>query len=115
MTDTTIEQLTKSLREFAKERDWEQFHSPKNIAMALTGEVGELVEHFQWLSEEQSYNPKNLDGVGEEVADVFLYLLRLCDRLKIDLSEVAKRKIELNKQKYPASLVKGSSQKYTDY
>jgi len=103
------------LREFAKERDWEQFHSPKNLAMALSVEVAEIVEVFQWLTQEESMNliPEKLGEVREEIADVMIFLINLSDKLGIDPLEAAKEKIEINKKKYPVSIVKGKSQKYT--
>jgi dCTP diphosphatase len=78
-----LDDLNRRLREFAQVRDWEQFHSPKNIAMALVGETGELIEHFQWLTEEQSYHlpADKLEAVRLEMADVLIYLIRLSDRL----------------------------------
>ncbi len=108
-----IKELQQKLKEFAIERDWEQFHSPKNLVMALSGESGELVELFQWLSEKQSFNPQNLDEVSNEIADIFLYLVRLCDQLKISLPEAVERKLKINAEKYPISLSKGIATKYT--
>jgi len=107
--------LRDQLRRFARERDWDQFHAPKNLAIALSVEAAELLEHFQWLDEEasKSLNPEQLVLVGEEMADVLLYLIRLADKLNIDLIEAAGRKIELNAVKYPAERVRGSSKKYT--
>lgn len=112
----TLDDLAARLAEFARERDWDQFHSPKNLAMALAGEVGELLEHFQWLSEAQSQAlPADVkDAVALEMADVLLYLVRLGDRLGIDLAAAADRKIALNARKYPADLVRGSSRKRHD-
>lgn len=109
--------LKEKLRDFAQERDWEQFHSPKNLAMALNVEAGELLECFQWLTEDQSQNldVDKLAAVTEEIADVQLYLLRLADVLGIDVLAAAEAKIKKNAQKYPADLVKGSSKKYTEY
>lgn len=103
--------LRDRLREFASERDWDQFHSPKNLCMALMVEVAELMEHFQWLTESQS---GNLDAahkaeVADELADVLLYLVRLSDRLGVDLKQAALQKIEKNAAKYPADLVRGSA------
>jgi len=105
------------LAAFAAARDWEQFHSPKNLAMALSVEVAELVEEFQWLSEPES---KALDAarrerVRLELADVFIYLLRLADRLDVDLIRAADDKIALNERKYPADRVRGDARKYTEY
>ena len=114
--DPTIESLTRSLRAFAAERDWERFHSPKNLASALAVEAAELLEHFQWLTEEQSRQlpPEQLAAVAQEAADVLLYLLQLTDKLGIDLAVAARDKIEINARKYPASQVRGSSRKSTD-
>lgn len=113
----SLESLQQRLREFARERDWDQFHSPKNLAMALIAEAAELVEHFQWLTEAQSTQlpPEKLREVEQELADVFLYLLRLADKLKVDLLAAAAHKIDLNARKYPADKVRGSSKKYTEY
>ena len=114
--DPTIESLTRSLREFAAQREWEPFHSPKNLASALAVEAAELLEHFQWLTEEQSRQlpPEQLAAVGHEAADVLLYLLQLADKLGIDLAAAARDKIEINARKYPAHEVRGSSRKFTD-
>ncbi|MCD8521394.1 MAG: nucleotide pyrophosphohydrolase [Saccharospirillaceae bacterium] len=112
-----LDEIKEKLRQFSLARDWDQFHSPKNLSMALAGEVGELLELFQWLTEEQSKNltREQRKAVEEEVADVFLYLVRLTDRLGVDLLEAAKHKIIINEQKYPVDKVKGSSKKYTEY
>ena len=112
-----IEQLKLRLREFAAARDWDQFHSPKNLSMALIAEAAELVEHFQWLTEAQSTNlkPDKLAEVEAELADIFIYLIRTADKLDIDLVAAAKKKIEHNEQKYPAEQVRGSAKKYTEY
>lgn len=109
--------LRDKLRKFAEARDWEQFHSPKNLSMALMVEVAELMEHFQWLTEEQS---TNLDAekqavVAEELADILLYLVRLSDRLDVDLMDAALRKLDKNAVKYPADQVRGSAKKYSEY
>jgi dCTP diphosphatase len=109
--------LRDKLREFAEARDWDQFHSPKNLSMALMVEVAELMEHFQWLTEEQSGNldaPKKA-VVAEELADILLYLVRLSDKLEVDLPEAARYKLEKNAVKYPAERVRGSSKKYSEY
>jgi NTP pyrophosphatase (non-canonical NTP hydrolase) len=112
-----LDDLKKRLAEFAKERDWEQFHSPKNLAMALIVEAGELVEPLQWLSEEESrhLSAQQHQAISEEAADVLLYLIRFADRLGIDLEKAAWDKIEKNGVKYPADKVRGSSRKYSDY
>lgn len=108
-----IERLRERLRAFARARDWEQFHSPKNLSMALIVEAAELVEHFQWLTESQStqLDPATFRAVEEEIADVFIYLVRLSDLLDIDLLDAAARKIALNEKKYPADEVRGSAKK----
>lgn len=112
-----IEALKLRLREFAQVRDWEQFHSPKNLAMALIVEAAELVEHFQWLTQDQSQRlpPDKLGEVKQELADVFLYLVRIADMLDIDLMQAAEHKIILNDQKYPADKVRSSAKKYSEY
>ena len=111
-----IKEIQKKLRKFAKERDWEQFHSPKNLAMALSGEVGELAEIFQWLSEDQSnkenINDEDLLKVKEEVADILLYIIRLSDKLDIDLDQAVMDKLKINESKYPIELSKGNATKY---
>lgn len=112
-----LEELQRKIRKFASERDWDQFHSPKNLSMALIAEAAELVELFQWLTEEQSSQlpADKLEQVRQELADIFIYLLRLSDKLGVDLVEATHQKIDLNGEKYPASQVKGSSKKYTEY
>ena len=109
--------LRDTLRNFVAERDWDQFHSPKNLSMALSIEASELMEHFQWLTEEQSRSlaPEKLAQVRDEMADVLVYLVRLADKLDVDLLEAANRKIEKNALKYPAAKVRGSMKKYSDY
>jgi NTP pyrophosphatase (non-canonical NTP hydrolase) len=106
-----VEALRVRLREFAQARDWEQFHSPKNLVMALSVEVAELMEHFQWLTEAQSLeiSEKARDEVAMEIADVFIYLLRLADQLGVDPMQVATRKIEINEQRYPVELSRGKA------
>ncbi len=112
-----MQELVSQLRRFAAERDWEQFHSPKNLAMALSVEVAEIVEVFQWLTEDQSrkLDGEKLDKVKEEIADVMIFLTNLADKLGIDPLEAAKEKIEKNRKKYPANIVKGKAHKYTEY
>lgn len=109
-----MENLIKELREFAKERDWDQYHSPKNLAIALSVEVAEILEHFQWLTEEETKNldTKLLSEINEEIGDVMLYLVRLADKLGIDPVAAAKAKIRKNAQKYPVDKVKGKHTKY---
>jgi dCTP diphosphatase len=108
-----LERLRERLREFARERDWDQYHSPKNLCMALSGEVGELLEHFQWLTEDESaaLAPATRREVELEMADVLLYLIRLADKLDVDLLDAARRKIELNAAKYPVAQYRGSARK----
>ncbi len=112
-----MDDLIKRLRTFAKERDWEKFHSPKNLAMALSVEVSEVVELFQWLTAEESYNlsPEKLQRLKEEIGDVMIYLTKLSDKFGIDPVEAAKKKIEINEKKYPADLVRGKAKKYSEY
>lgn len=112
-----VQQLTQTIREFVDERDWEQFHSPKNLAMAISVEAAELVEIFQWMTERQSQNldPSKKQAVEEEIADVMTYLIRLSDRLDIDLIRAVERKLVINRKKYPVELVRGRSQKYSEY
>ena len=111
-----LQGLIKRLRAFAGERDWEQFHSPKNLSMALSAEVAEIVEHFQWLTEEQSHelSPEKLATIKEEIGDVQIYLARLADKLDIDLLEAAQEKLDKNAAKYPIDKAKGNAKKYTE-
>ncbi|MGE4370186.1 MAG: nucleotide pyrophosphohydrolase [Burkholderiaceae bacterium] len=113
MTDT-LRSLSQQQHEFAKEREWEQFHSPKNLASALIVEAAELLEHFQWMTEEQSRTlpPEKREAVGSEIADVLLYLIQLSNVLGIDPVKAAQAKIKINSQKYPVELAKGNSTKY---
>jgi NTP pyrophosphatase (non-canonical NTP hydrolase) len=111
-----LETLQVKLRKFAQDRDWGQFHSPKNLAAALSVEAAELLEHFQWLTEEQSRSlpSDKIAQVGSEIADVLLYLLQLSDALGIDPLQAARQKMLVNEQKYPVALARGNSTKYTD-
>ncbi len=117
VSDNGLNQLKKRLRQFAAERDWDQFHSPKNLSMALIAETAELVEHFQWLTEDQSQalTPEKLAEVELELADIQVYLIRLADKLNIDLLTAVDKKMVLNEHKYPAEKVRGSAKKYTEY
>jgi NTP pyrophosphatase (non-canonical NTP hydrolase) len=112
-----IRSLRDKLRQFSEERDWDQFHSPKNLAMALGVEAAELMEHFQWLSEadSRSLSVETKNEVGQELADVFLYLIRLADKLDIDLASAAENKMSINASKYPIQKARGSNKKYTDF
>lgn len=117
MTDRdTLLELRDALRTFAAERDWEKFHTPKNLAMALAGEAGEVIEHFQWLSAEESATlpEKRSEEVALELADVLLYLVRLADVLDIDLTEAARRKLALNARRYPVEKARGRADKYDE-
>ena len=112
-----MENLREAIRQFVSERDWEQFHSPKNLAMALSVEVSEIVEHFQWLTQEQSRNlpPEKLREVAQEIGDVMIYLVELSEALGVDPIRAATVKVNANSGKYPADLVRGKAAKYTDY
>ena len=113
MTDP-FRDLRDALRAFAAERDWDQFHSPRNLATALAVEAAELLEPFQWLDDAQARNlpPATRAAVEEEMADVLLYLVRLADRLDVDLERAAHAKIARNAEKFPVERVHGSSRKY---
>jgi NTP pyrophosphatase (non-canonical NTP hydrolase) len=115
MSDS-LHRLRDALRAFAAERDWDQFHSPRNLATALAVEAAELLEPFQWLTDEQSRSlpPEVHAAVEEELADVLLYLIRLADRLDVDLELAARAKIERNAAKYPVDKARGSSRKYDE-
>jgi dCTP diphosphatase len=107
-----IEDLQHRIREFARERDWEQFHTPKNLAMALSGEVGELVEIFQWLTADEAgrvMDGPRAEDVEDELADVFIYLLRMADVLGVDLAQVVRAKLQRNEHRYPSDRVRGRS------
>jgi len=112
-----LKTLQTQLATFASERDWDQFHTPKNLAMALSGEVGELVERFQWLTSEQSerdaLSDEDIRAIEEEMADVLLYLLRLADRLRVDMAAASRNKLRLNAEKYPIAEAKGNAVKYS--
>ena len=112
-----LDELRERLRAFVAERDWDQFHSPKNLAMALIAEAAELVEHFQWLTEPESHHlpPDKRQEVADELADVLVYLVRIADKLDIDLLAAVAGKLERNAAKYPAAKVRGSAKKYTEY
>jgi NTP pyrophosphatase (non-canonical NTP hydrolase) len=109
--------LRDKLRSFAEVRDWEQFHTPKNLSMALMVEVAELMEHFQWLTQEQStrLSEETKADVADELADVLLYLVRISDTLEVDLFEAALHKLDKNAAKYPVERVRGSAKKYSEY
>jgi NTP pyrophosphatase (non-canonical NTP hydrolase) len=112
-----LEEIKLKVRHFADQRDWNQFHSPKNLVMALGVEAAELSEIFQWLTEEQSgqLSEEMRARVADEIADVQVYLVRLADRLEIDIASSVTAKMKKNEAKYPAELVRGSSKKYSEY
>jgi len=112
-----FEALKRRLEVFAEERDWDQYHSPKNLSMALIIEASELMEHFQWLTQEQSKNllPEKLEEVEQELADIFIYLMRIAQKLDVDLFAAAQKKMDVNEEKYPSEIVRGSAKKYTEY
>ncbi|HEY8119559.1 MAG TPA: nucleotide pyrophosphohydrolase [Methylophilaceae bacterium] len=116
MSDS-LDELRARINEFVRERDWQQFHSPKNLAMAMIVEAAELVEHFQWDTAEESYklSPEKREQVSHELADTFVYLLRISEVTGIDLIAAANSKIELNARKYPVDKARGSNAKYTAY
>jgi len=111
MPQDSLDNLNKRLKVFAQVRDWEQFHNPKNLAMAMIAECAELVEHFQWLTPEQSMNlpEKKLQEVALEMADILLYLIRCAERLEINLIEAAERKIAINETRFPINKVYGGA------
>lgn len=112
-----VTKVQKLLSDFAKERDWEQFHSPKNISMALSVECSELMEIFQWMTIDESHklDEKAHGRVKEEIADVLLYTLRMAELLNINLEDAVNKKMEQNAQKYPVEKSRGNSKKYTEF
>ena len=117
MAESDFDRIKKQVRQFVVERDWDQFHSPKNLSMALIVEAAEMVEHFQWLTEEQSCNlsPEKLAEVEQELADIQVYLISLAEKLKLDLIAAVDKKLVLNAQKYPVDKARGNSKKYNEY
>ena len=115
MTADRLERLREKLHAFVDAREWDQFHNPKNLVMAVAGEAAELMEHFQWLTQDESANlpPETKTEVELEIADVLLLLLRLCDKLNVDPLGAAERKLALNEVKYPVEKSRGRSAKYT--
>lgn len=113
----SLDALNRRLKQFAVERDWEQFHNPKNLVMALAGECGELLEHFQWLSEAQcaALSEDKKDAVALEMADILMYLIRCAERLDIDLIDAAQRKILINETRYPVEQVRGDARRAEEY
>lgn len=117
MNNQALEPLRKRLAAFAAQRDWDQFHSPKNLSMALIAEAAELVEHFQWRTEQQSneLDSKTQDAVALELADIFIYLIRLADKLDVNLLDAADRKIAINETRYPVDKVRGDARRASEY
>ncbi len=115
--DDRLESLRARLADFAAQRDWERFHSPKNLAMALAGECGELIEHFQWLTEHESLALDNgrRAEVALELADILIYTIRLADRLGVDLADATWRKIAINEHRYPVEKVRGKAKRAAEY
>lgn len=113
---TTISELTEKIRAFVKERDWEQFHNPKDMAVSLVLEAGEVLEHFQWRNniEVEEYLKTNKKAVGEELADVLYWVLLMCNNLEIDIKEELEKKMKKNEKKYPIEKAKGNHRKYTE-
>lgn len=113
--EDALQDIRDALRQFAAEREWEPFHTPKNLAMALAGEAGEVIEHFQWLTAQESaaLPEQERAAIALELADVLLYLVRLADVLHIDLAEAARRKMEINAERYPADKARGRATKYS--
>lgn len=111
-----MKNLLEIIRAFNEERDWEQFHSPKNLSMALSVEVAELVEHFQWLDQKQSKSPEpsKKEEIKDEIGDILIYLVNLADKLEIDPIQAALDKIEKNRKNYPVELSKGNAAKYKE-
>jgi NTP pyrophosphatase (non-canonical NTP hydrolase) len=117
LTQDSLLEIREQTRRFAAERNWDQFHTPKNLAMALSVEVAELVEHFQWLQTgaDAELDDQKRAGIRHELADVLLYLVQLADKTNVDLFEAVQEKMRLNAEKYPAALVKGDARKYSEY
>ena len=113
----TLQELKQRMASFVRERDWEQFHTPKNLSMSIAIEAAELMEHFQWLTVEQSRNlpPEALAEIGEELADIVIYSLSMANALKLDLADTVQAKMEKNIRKYPSERVRGKAHKYTYY
>lgn len=113
----TLQHLKERMAAFVHERDWEQFHTPKNLSMSIAIEAAELMEHFQWLTVEQSRNldPNALHDIGEELADIVIYALSLSNFLNLDMADTVLAKMAKNERKYPADQVKGKAHKYTFY
>ena len=118
-SESSVTELTTLVRAFADNRDWQQFHTARNLVLALVGETGELAAEFQWIGDDNIVNAlreaEKREAVGSELADVFIYLLRLADVTEIDLAEELKKKIAINEKRYPVDKARGSAAKYTKY
>jgi dCTP diphosphatase len=112
--DVGVKEIAERLLEFRKERDWGQFHSAKNLAISISLEAAELLEHFQWSGEKEALAPEKKEEAAKELADIFNYVILLADDLGIDIIDSAKQKIEENRKKYPIEKAKGSARKYKD-
>ncbi len=113
-----LKKIIEKQHQVVSERDWDKFHTPKNLVMALSGEVGELTELFQWLSDEESFQitqGNKAEALRHELGDIFYYLVRLCDKLDIDLEAAFWEKIAISEKRYPVDRVKGSAKKYNEY
>ena len=114
-TETTLSDLKEAVLDFVRERDWERFHSPKNLAMALAAEAGELLEHFLWDSPEASHEKATREEVADELADIIVYAIEFANITGIDLASAIRAKMEKNAQKYPVEKARGNSRKYTEF
>ncbi len=110
-----MQELKSKIKEFITSRDWEQYHAPKNLAMALSAEVAEILEIFQWKNAAEPLSPAEQEHLSQEIGDVLIYLLELADKFEIDIVQAASDKLVLNEKKYPVELAKGKANKYTDY
>ena len=113
MSGDSLAGLTEALRVFAAKRDWDQFHTPKNLAMAIMVEAAEVAEHFQWSAPDAPIPPEKREAIAMEIADVLMYLIRLADRLGIDPIEAARAKMRINAERYPVDRARGNALKYT--
>ena len=109
-----IKKLQSKISSFCEERDWDEFHTPKNLAISICLEAAELLENFQWAKEDLTFNKDNVVRISDEIADVLIYSIRLCEIMGLDPIDIANKKIEKNGVKYPVKLSKGKSEKYTD-
>ena len=110
-----MQELKTQIKKFIQARDWEQYHAPKNLAMALSVEAAEIAEIFQWKKEDEALSPGEQEHLRQEIGDVLVYLIELADKFQIDVTQAAKDKMVLNQKKYPADLVRGKADKYTEY